>query len=277
MNEEVSVTDYGIFDDAINISEQYTGSVESFRDACSEFRNVIGDDSVFMGPIADSYVAAFSEIDTTVDSMVEDNKTIRNYLGDVSSNYQKGDRDASNAITSVDNMSLSSSGSSGGKSNEQAIFIGDSRTVGMQSAVGNTGDVWSGKVSSGLNWMKSTGLPNVEGQIKEGSNVVVMMGVNDCQYNSNAYVSYLNDLSQKAEEKGANLYFVSVNPTSGSYDNLNSSIDSFNQTVKNGVNSNVKYIDSNSYLKSNGFNSSDGLHYDAATYEKLYSYIKNNM
>lgn len=277
MNEEIKVTDYGIFDDAINISEQYTSSVESFRDACSEFRNVIGDDSVFMGPIADSYVAAFSEIDTTVDSMVEDNKTIRNYLGDVSSNYQKGDSDASNVITSVDNMSLSSSGSSGGKSNEQAIFIGDSRTVGMQSAVGNTGDVWSGKVSSGLNWMKSTGLPNVEGQIKEGSNVVVMMGVNDCQYNSNAYVSYLNDLSQKAEEKGANLYFVSVNPTSGSYDNLNSSIDSFNQTVKNGVNSNVKYIDSNSYLKSNGFNSSDGLHYDAATYEKLYSYIKNNM
>lgn len=277
MNEEVSVSDYGIFDDAINISEQYTSSVESFRDACSEFRNVIGDDSVFMGPIADSYVAAFSEIDTTVDSMVEDNKTIRNYLGDVSSNYQKGDSDASEAITSVDNMNLSSSGSSGGKSNEQAIFIGDSRTVGMQSAVGNTGDVWSGKVSSGLNWMKSTGLPNVEGQIKEGSNVVVMMGVNDCQYNSNAYVSYLNDLSKKAEEKGANLYFVSVNPTSGSYDNLNSSIDSFNQTVKNGVNSNVKYIDSNSYLKSNGFNSSDGLHYDAATYEKLYSYIKNNM
>lgn len=276
MNEEVSVSDYGIFSDAISISEGYTDSVEEFRDACSEFKSVIGDSSVFMGPIADSYVEAFNGIDTTAYSMVEDNKTIRNYLGDVSSNYQKGDMDAANAITSIDGGNFSS-GSSGGKSGEQAIFIGDSRTVGMQSAVGNTGDVWSGKVSQGLSWMKSTGVPNIENQIKEGSNVVVMMGVNDCQYNGNAYVSYLNDLSKKAEEKGANLYFVSVNPTSGGYSNLNSTIDSFNQTVKNGINSNVKYIDSNSYLKANGFNSSDGLHYDAGTYEKLYSYIKQNM
>lgn len=277
MNEEVAVSDYGIFSDAISISEGYTSSIEAFRDACSEFRSVISDDSVFMGPVADSYVAAFNSIDTTASTMIDDNKKIRNYLGDVSNNYQKGDGDASNVISNVGEVSSFSNNGSGNKASEQAIFIGDSRTVGMQYAMGNTGDVWSGKESSGLSWMKSAGIPNVEGQIKEGSNVVIMMGANDCQYNGNAYVSYLNDLSRKAQEKGANLYFVSVNPTSGGYERLNSTIDSFNQTVKNGVSSNVKYIDTNSYLKANGFNSSDGLHYDAATYEKIYSYIKQNM
>ena len=56
------------------------------------------------------------------------------------------------------------------------VFIGDSRTVGMQQAVGGN-DTWSGKVSAGLDWMKSSGVPNVENNIQNGSAVVILMGV----------------------------------------------------------------------------------------------------
>ena len=43
-------------------------------------------------------------------------------------------------------------GSTSGTSVNNLVFIGDSRTVGMQSAVGGN-DTWSGKVSAGLDWM----------------------------------------------------------------------------------------------------------------------------
>ena len=166
-----------------------------------------------------------------------------------------------------------------GGSNSQSnisnlVFVGDSRTVGMQSAVGSN-DTWSGKVSAGLDWMKSSGVPNVEGKIGNGSAVIILMGVNDL-YRSDGYISYINEKASTWASKVAYTYFVSVNPTEGSYNHLNSDIYSFNQKLKGGL-SNVTYIDTNSYLKSNGFSTTDGLHYTSDTYNKIYNYIKSHL
>ena len=166
-----------------------------------------------------------------------------------------------------------------GGSNSQSnisnlVFVGDSRTVGMQSAVGSN-DTWSGKVSAGLDWMKSSGVSNVEGKIGNGSAVIILMGVNDL-YRSDGYISYINEKASTWASKGAYTYFVSVNPTEGSYNHLNSDIYSFNQKLKGGL-SNVTYIDTNSYLKYNGFSTTDGLHYTSDTYNKIYNYIKSHL
>ena len=101
------------------------------------------------------------------------------------------------------------------------------------------------------------------------------MGVNDL-YRAESYISYINGKASSWASKGAHTYFVSVNPTEGSYNHLNSDIDSFNQKLKSGL-SNVSYIDTNSYLKSNGFSTTDGLHYTSDTYNKIYSYIKSHL
>lgn len=179
-----------------------------------------------------------------------------------------------------DGGSSSSTGSSNSKTTTQNtsnknIFIGDSRTEGMKTAV-NTGDVWSCKTSKGLDWMKSTGVPNVENKITKGSRIVILMGVNDL-YRPNTYISYINSKAKEWTKKGAKVYFVSVNPTNGNYDNLNSQINTFNIKLKKGLSSNVKYIDCNSYLKSAGFKTTDGLHYTSDTYKKIYQYITNNL
>ena len=58
------------------------------------------------------------------------------------------------------------------------IFIGDSRTVGMQQTIGSVnGVVWSCKSSMGLSWMKSTGVPNIESQITSGTAVIILMSL----------------------------------------------------------------------------------------------------
>lgn len=300
---DYGVSDYSVFDDAISVINSFVDNANSVSDIINECRSELND-GVFMGPIADNCQEVFGTLAVDFGDLISNLSTMSEYLEQANSNYQAGDRNASSTITGgektastsnasttnttlennisstntysggVTSTTTSNSSSSGEKS---AIFVGDSRTVGMQAAIGNAGDVWSGKVGQGLNWMKSTGIPNVEEQITEGANVVIMMGVNDCGYNASAYVDYLNDLSAKAEDKGANLYFVSVNPTSGSYSNLNTSIDNFNATIKEGINSNIKYIDTNSVLKENGFNSGDGLHYDSSTYQTIYGIIKDNM
>ena len=161
---------------------------------------------------------------------------------------------------------------------KKLIFVGDSRTVGMKSAVGDQGknDIWSCKGSMGLSWMKSTGIPNIENQITNGSCVIILMGVNDL-YNANNYISYINSLVGSVTQKGGKLYFVSVNPTNRSADYLNDDIDEFNNKLKNGLSSYVTYIDTNTYLMNNGFSSGDGVHYTNTTYKQIYTLIKGSI
>lgn len=161
---------------------------------------------------------------------------------------------------------------------KKLIFVGDSRTVGMQSAVGDQGknDVWSCKSSMGLNWMKSTGIPNIESQITNGSCIIILMGVNDL-YNADNYISYVNGLVSGVNQKGGKLYFVSVNPTNRSAEHLNDDIEAFNNKLKSGLSSYVQYIDTNTYLMNNGFSSSDGVHYTNTTYKQIYTLIKGSI
>ncbi len=188
------------------------------------------------------------------------------------------------------NQTYSSSGSSGSSSSSSGssqaqstnnsiskkIFIGDSRTVGMRNAVNSSTDTWSCLESIGLKWMKEHGVPNIKNKIGNGSAVIILMGVNDL-YNVSNYASYINSLYSQYSGKGAYFYFVSVNPTNGNYSHLSSGIQNFNKSIKSSLNSKIKYIDTYSYLVSNGFNTTDGLHYTNDTYKKIYNYILKSL
>lgn len=171
------------------------------------------------------------------------------------------------------------------------VFIGDSRTVQMYAflnndwnganyssgGVHNVGkDVYAAQGSMGLDWMKSTGIPAVQNQFQSGAAIIILMGVNDL-YNQDNYISYINGSLSSWTSKGSKVYFVSVNPCDGNYSHLNSKIASFNEKVKSGLDSKVKWIDTNSYLNSSGFKTQDGLHYDKDTYKKIYDYIKSKV
>ena len=189
--------------------------------------------------------------------------------------YDKGSSGNNNNNNS-NNSNNTSSNSNNSVTTKNVIMIGDSRCVQMKSHVGAGSDTWSCKGSMGLNWMKNTGVPNVESKIGNGTKIVIMMGVNDL-YQPEAYISYINQKASTWASKGAKTYFVSVNPVDGSYSNLTSKIVSFNNKLKNGLNSNVRYIDTYNYLVSSGFNTSDGLHYKSDTSRKIYNYIKSNI
>lgn len=173
----------------------------------------------------------------------------------------------------------------------QIVYIGDSRTVQMYAYLNNDwssanysvggvhekgSDIYVAQGSMGLDWLKSTGIPAAQKYFKKGTAVAILMGVNDLG-NADKYISYINSNVSSWTSNGSKLYFVSVNPCNGGYNNLNTKIKDFNSKVKSGLSSKVKWIDTNSYLVSDGYKTTDGLHYDSSTSKKIHDYIKNKV
>lgn len=158
------------------------------------------------------------------------------------------------------------------------VLVGDSRFVGQKSSgFKNSKTTYIASVGKGLTYMKS----NEEAMKKKDSKntaYVINMGVNDL-YNANSYVEYINKLAKNYK---GDIYYLSVNPVEESkaanngYSIKNSDIEKFNSTLKSGL-KNVTYLDSYNYLKNNGFSTTDGIHYDKNTYQKIYSYINSNV
>ncbi len=154
------------------------------------------------------------------------------------------------------------------------IFIGDSRTVGMEmSCGGKTEEYWSAEVSMGYNWMVNTGVPNVENLIDRNTDVVILMGVNDLG-NVYRYVDYMNTKAAEWKELGARTFFVSVTPVDDrkSPNAKNSRIESFNAYAQENF-QDVYYIDAYNRIR-NSYGSPDGIHYDSATYREIYRIIE---
>ncbi len=170
--------------------------------------------------------------------------------------------------------------------NEQAtrqlVFIGDSRTVGMNNAVGNDGNLWSAKVGMGYSWMKNTGVPAVESNINASSDVVILMGVNDVRSTSytSKYISYLNEKAATWKSLGANVYYVSVNPMvfeTSSYPGIsNSIIEAWNTAMIQGLSEDITYIDTYSQVLGQ-LSSRDGIHYSNSSYRTIYALVQQEI
>lgn len=156
------------------------------------------------------------------------------------------------------------------------ILIGDSRTVGMHIAVGKTNDTWSCKDSMGYSWMVNTGVPEVEDEIGEGSNIIILMGVNDL-YEVDKYVTYINQKAKEWKELGARTWFCSVGPMvdDPKYMASNAQIEKFNETLQEDL-VGVNYIDIYSSIEDD-FETMDGLHYRTETYLKIYRLIQQHV
>ncbi len=155
------------------------------------------------------------------------------------------------------------------------VFIGDSRTVGMDKAVklSDMKDTYViAEVGKGYSWYKNTALKQFNeiysAQDYDKYVVLCNLGVNDLN-NIEDYVTVKNDFEQENVE----FYWVSVNPTIDSCGGVQcADICAFNRRIESLVTKDF-YIDTYTYLISNGFNAPDGLHYDKDTYAIIYHYI----
>lgn len=159
------------------------------------------------------------------------------------------------------------------------IYLGDSRFVGMDKVceVSEEDNTWVvAKVGEGLNWCKKTAVPEIAKIVEDNPDVdewvlISGLGVNDT-YNAKKYVEFYENLDDMT------IVLCSVNPVEKSkcdkhgydYSYLSKGIESVNAVLQD---SDFPYIDVNSYLIENGYETADGVHYTADTYTDIYVYI----
>ena len=98
MNENYSVSDYGIFSDAISTTNKLKASIDTAQTAYNEVKTTIDNDAVFMGPCADSCVEALNAMNESMTIMTDNFSAINQYLVDVSNAYKSGDKNASQVV-----------------------------------------------------------------------------------------------------------------------------------------------------------------------------------
>jgi len=188
------------------------------------------------------------------------------------------------ALALTNNTSLASSNSGGLRNctndevENRLIYVGDSRIVGLESALNNTNISYIAKVSMGHSWLTNTAMGLLETELSNKTNgiVILALGTNDL-HNIDKYVTTYKEIIEKYPSN--KFYVLSVNPVdeakakSNGYSINNASIEVFNSILK--TNFPDIYIDIYSSLTS--FESSDGLHYSNSTNLNIHSLILSKL
>ena len=154
------------------------------------------------------------------------------------------------------------------------IFIGDSRTVGMDKIVrfsDNENFYKVAEVGKGYDWLVTEALPKID-KIEANSldcTEVYLLGVNDLG-NVDKYTEWF-----KARAVDHNIVVVSVNPVENYKSVSNYSISNFNAKI---AESGVNYIDTNTTMQDIPYKkTTDGLHYNKKTYQYLYKILLTSL
>ena len=170
------------------------------------------------------------------------------------------------------------------------IFVGDSRTIGMQNALKkylpDDDCVFVGKVGEGCSWFLSEGKSLMADAISQNPDapVVLNFGVNDPDQ-IDEYLSAYRDMV--AEYPDTTFWFLSVNPVQrarmieygASEDALdlvtNTNITKLNLAIQQAFPDH--YLDSSTILKLEGFRTVDGLHFTGQTYLRIHRFVVDEL
>lgn len=170
------------------------------------------------------------------------------------------------------------------------IFVGDSRTIGMQNALKkylpDDDCVFVGKVGEGCSWFLSEGKSLMADAISQNPDapVVLNFGVNDPDQ-IDEYLAAYRDMV--AEYPDTTFWFLSVNPVQrarmieygASEDALdlvtNTNITKLNLAIQQAFPDH--YLDSSTILKLEGFRTVDGLHFTGQTYLRIHRFVVDEL
>ena len=171
-------------------------------------------------------------------------------------------------------------------------FVGDSRINRINISFGKSMKTaaFIGAEGKGYAWLtgKDGGYDQLVKRLGNSSGkraVVFCLGVNDLK-NIKLYISFYKEKAQELKKYGCDLYIMSVNPfcreqrnhyigSSGTYKTSQKDLKVFNNAAKTELSGLYTYIDVCSFLRKNGWATSDfkgisdGLHYSGATNKKI--------
>ena len=166
---------------------------------------------------------------------------------------------------------------------QMVYFVGDSRTVGLQLALGNSAPSnvdFVCKGNQGLDWFRQTGYRELLRKLSKQSRktkkaVIINLGVNDMS-NINTYVVYMRKVSENLKQNyNCDMYYLSVNPVNsamirsyGAGTRTEAQVAAFNKTIYqklcSGSDRAFIYINTCTNLQKYGWSSN---RYDAGIYD----------
>ena len=119
---EFSMSDYQIFGQAIETGKVLNSKLQDEEAAIKECQEVLGSESIFMGPIADNCKDSSTKCISKLTQSQENYTTIGTYLQSTSDKYQAGDKEAENYLLSVENGKVTSGKASSISYNGNTIY-----------------------------------------------------------------------------------------------------------------------------------------------------------
>ena len=215
----------------------------------------------------------------------QESDELKNKLdNDLKDKKEKEKQDAQNNSSdgSYDNTNVQTNG--------KVIFLGDSRTVGLEY-IGkndpNTYFVCEGGM--GYNWFLTTGIMRVNQiALTDGYTILFNLGVNGTvlkdKINENQAKGYVSKIKELAcglwsKHKIVIASVFPINEETNKYAVNNNGVVLFNNYMKDNLQgiSNVSYCDVyNGLDRSKFIDSGDGLHFSSDGYRNIYNYMKQN-
>lgn len=96
---EYKISDYGIFNDAISTTSKVNESLTNNQTTINDCSTNLNNESVFMGPICDETVNAFSEVSVKLNELTENFSTISTFINETAESYKAGDDAATKEVT----------------------------------------------------------------------------------------------------------------------------------------------------------------------------------
>ncbi len=166
---EYNVEDYNLFDEAISTTNTFKNNLDSVSELVNESKNIIGNQSVFMGPIQENCMEVFGKLNTSLDSITTNFTTMASFLDSANTSYKNGDKNASNLILSTD-------------SSGNVITA----TASELSGSNNTEQVWNYLISKGFS---PAGAAGIMGNLVRESGLIAGNVQNGMGYSDEAYVN----------------------------------------------------------------------------------------
>ena len=160
-----------------------------------------------------------------------------------------------------------------GQKEQRYIVLGDGRAGELTAFAREEDNIeFITKSGADIEWLDGEALPELVESDRKFSCVVVMTGISDMQ-NAEEYVAVLNKWGKRLkDERGADLCMDSVNPVNeGVF--APADVEEFNRIVKEGLDAQIHFIDTDAKLRESGFSTTDTLHYTEESSELLYELL----
>lgn len=164
---------------------------------------------------------------------------------------------------------------------QSIVFVGDSRTVGMKNAIGDVANqfTWICEVGKSGSWVKEDAQWKILNDITNKGNVTVvyLMGVNNLDSSYESGVA--NDIANLGFKEVYYVETLGVDPSKyhGSYsaELTNDKVTKFNSEIASATDKKYKILPM--YADISSSNTTDGIHYDSATYSKVFELITQQL